>query len=320
MKTPGAMLRALKGRRSRKGAPANGRYQAKQTPGAKLRALLEGGEHFVAGDAYSAITGRVIEHVGFKAAYLGGHACSAFHYAVPDNGIFSQVEQIEQASRIAQAINIPLIADADTLGETVADAYHFTRRYIQMGIAGFHVEDERNPRHSKLVNGLVSIADQQARIAAAVRAREDMGVDFVIIARSDEMYDSAMGGGGSGNLQEAIRRGFAYAEAGADALVFPPAPDPIPDLVKALGSRIPIATLGFDIPGTAFTMSTGWGWSTAVANHLAMARELMERGQVESAQYDFPEKYELIGQSAYDELIEQWAIKTGLPTRPNHAP
>ena len=60
---------------------------------------------------------------------------------------------------------------ADTLGETVADAYHFTRRYIQQGIAGFHVEDERNPKHSRHVNGLISIADQQARIDAAVRAR-----------------------------------------------------------------------------------------------------------------------------------------------------
>ena len=134
--------------------------------GAILRALIDKGEHFVAGDCYSAITGRICEHVGFPAVYIGGHACSAFHYAVPDNGVFSQVEMIDQASRIANVLSIPLIADADTLGETVADAYHFTRRYIQQGIAGFHVEDERNPKHSKHVNGLWSIADQQARIMA----------------------------------------------------------------------------------------------------------------------------------------------------------
>ena len=73
---------------------------------------------------------------------------------MPENGVYSQVEQFEQASRIANVMSIPLIADADTLGETVADAYHFTRRYIQQGIAGFHVEDERNPKHSKHVNGL----------------------------------------------------------------------------------------------------------------------------------------------------------------------
>src|ERR1700742_3059692 len=176
------------------------------TPAKKLRNLIESGQHFVAAEAYSALTGRIVQSVGFKAAYLGGHACSAFHYAVPDNGVFSQVEQIDQATRIAHALEIPLIADADTLGETVADAYHFTRRYIQHGIAGFHVEDELNPKHSKYVNGLCSIEDMQARIDAAVRARRDLGQDIVLVARCDEMYTSEMGGGGSGSMEEAIRR------------------------------------------------------------------------------------------------------------------
>jgi 2-methylisocitrate lyase-like PEP mutase family enzyme len=287
-------------------------------PGEKLRKLIESGEHFVAAEAYSALTGRIVQSVGFKAAYLGGHACSAFHYAVPDNGIFSQVEQIEQAARIAHAMDIPLIADADTLGETVADAYHFTRRYIQQGIGGIHVEDERNPKHSKYVNGLCSIEDMQARIDAAVRARRDMGADLVIIARCDEMYSSEMGGGGTGSMEEAIRRGRAYGEAGADAIVYVPRPDPIPELAKAM--KIPVCTLGFNIPGTAFTLSTGWGWVSAAANHLKMAKELMETGKVTSANFAFPEKYDLLGHPLYDGLIEEWAQKTGRQSRPNHAP
>jgi 2-methylisocitrate lyase-like PEP mutase family enzyme len=288
------------------------------SPGETLRKLIESGEHFIAAEAYSALTGRIVESVGFKAAYLGGHACSAFHYAVPDNGIFSQVEQIEQAARIAHTIDIPLIADADTLGETVADAYHFTRRYIQQGIAGFHVEDERNPKHSKHVNGLCSIEDMQARIDAAARARRDMNADLVIVARCDEMYTSEMGGGGTGSMQEAIRRGHAYGEAGADAIVFVPRPDPIPELAKAM--KIPVCTLGFNIPGTAFTLSTGWGWVSAAANHLKMAKELMETGSVTSANYNFPEKHELLGHPLYDELIKEWADKTGRKSRSNHAP
>ena len=289
-------------------------------PGATLRALIDRGEHFVCGDTYSALTGRIVEHVGFPAAYLGGHACSAFHYAVPDNGVFSQVEQIEQASRIANVMSIPLIADADTLGETVADAYHFTRRYIQQGIAGFHVEDERNPKHSKLVNGLWSIEDQQARIAAARRAQQDSGQDFVIIARCDELYTSEMGGGGTGSMDEAVvRRGHAYIEAGADVLFYPPRPNWVGDLVKAFSPEIKVATMGFSVPGTAFNMATG-GWITAAANHLKMARELMETGKVTSGNYNFPEKYELIEHPLYDGLIEDWAEHTGRPSRPNHAP
>ena len=289
------------------------------TPGEKLRALIDKGEHFVCGDTYSALTGRIVQHVGFPAAYLGGHACSAFHYAVPDNGVFSQVEQIEQASRIAHVLDIPLIADADTLGETVADAYHFTRRYIQQGIAGFHVEDERNPKHSKHVNGLWSIEDQQARIDAARRAQRDMGQDFIIIARCDELYASEMGGGGTGSMDEAIRRGHAYMEAGADVLFYPPRPDWVPEIVKALGSKYPIATMGFTIPGTAFNMMTG-GWVTAAANHLQMARETMETGRPQSGNWNFPEKYELIDHPLYDDLIREWAEKTGRQSRPNHAP
>ena len=152
----------------------------------KLRALIEAGDHFVAAEAYSAVTGRIVEHVGFKAAYLGGHACSAFHYAIPDNGSYSQLEQIDQAARIAAAMDIPLISDADTLGETVADAYRLTQMYVRAGIAGYHVEDEVNPKHSKHVNGLCAIEDMQLRIEAGRKAAGDSG--FVIIARCDEMY------------------------------------------------------------------------------------------------------------------------------------
>jgi 2-methylisocitrate lyase-like PEP mutase family enzyme len=290
------------------------------SPGAKLRALIDKDEHFVCGDTFSAITGRICEYVGFPAAYLGGHACSAFHYAVPDNGVFSQVEQIEQASRIANVMGIPLIADADTLGETVADAYHFTRRYIQQGIAGFHVEDERNPKHSKHVNGLWSIEDQQARIDAARRAQKDSGMDFVIIARCDELYPSEAGGGGTGSFEEAVKRGHAYIEAGADVLFYPPSPAPVADLLKAFTPKgIKVATMGFSVPGTAFNMATG-GWTTAAANHLKMMRELWNEGQVKSGNWDFPEKYELIDHPLYDGLIEEWAEKTGRQSRPNHAP
>ena len=281
----------------------------------KLRALIESGEHFIAAEAYSALTGRIVEQVGFKAAYLGGHACSAFHYAVPDNGVFSQVEQLEQAGRIAAAINIPLVADADTLGETVADAYHFTRRYVRAGIAGIHIEDEVNPKHSRHINGLCSIADMQARIDACVRGRgED---DLVIIARCDEMYPSERGGGGGNDMAEAIRRGHAYAEAGADVLVFPPLPGPIPELAKAM--TIPVCTLGFNIPGTAFTLSTGWGWVGAAKWHLERSRELFETGTFAGLDMSFPEKHSLIEQPFYDELIAEWADKTGRKSRPNSA-
>jgi 2-methylisocitrate lyase-like PEP mutase family enzyme len=277
----------------------------------KLRTLIESGEHFVAAEAYSALTGRIVEKVGFKAAYLGGHACSAFHYAMPDNGIFSQIEQIEQAARIAAAMDIPLIADADTLGETVADAYHLTRRYVAAGIAGYHIEDEVNPKHSSYSGGLCSIADMQARIDACVRARGDSV--FVIIARCDELYPAERRGGGAGSVAEAIRRGKAYAEAGADALVYPIAsPDDHAAIIREM--PVPVCTLGFDLPDTAFTLSTGWGWLGAAQLHMARAKELMATGSI-NMDYVLEGKDELIDQTFYDDLIADWAHKTGRTVR-----
>lgn len=279
----------------------------------KLRELFDKGEHFIAADAYSALTGRIVEKVGFKAAYLGGHACSAFHYAVPDNGIYSQVEQLEQAERIQSAINIPLIADADTLGETVADAYHFTRRYVRAGIAGIHVEDETNPKHSTWNNDLLPTADMQARLEASVKAREDVGGDIVVIARCDELYGKARRGAGNGSLEEAIKRGKAYIEAGADALCYPMAsPEQTLALKEALSK--PIVVLGFPIPGGTCTLHTGWGWMGAAQLHLARAKELMETGKV-TMDFNFPEKNELIEQDFYDALVADWAKKTGREAR-----
>lgn len=281
------------------------------TPAQKLRDLINSGEHFIAADAYSALTARIVEKVGFKAAYLGGHACGAFHYAVPDNGILSQVEQIEQAARIASAIDIPLIVDADTLGETVADAFHFTRRYVRAGIAGIHVEDESNPRHSSYHNDLVPVEEMQCRLEACVKARGDS--PFVIIARCDELFTDKYRGAGRGSMEEAIARGKAYAEAGADVLVYPGTNQEMnAELVAAL--PVPVCVLGPVVPGTAFALHTGWGWIGAAQLHWERATTLMETGTLDINPL-IEHKSELIEQELFDEVIADWAEKTGRPTR-----
>lgn len=276
-----------------------------------LRRLINGGEHFIAADAYSALTGRIVERVGFKAAYLGGHACSAFHYALPDCGVFSQVEQIEQAGRIAAAITIPLIADADTLGETVADAFHFTRRYARAGVAGIHVEDEVNPKHSSYAHGLLPVAEMQARLAACIEGRGESSL--VVIARCDEFMTAARRGGGGGDLDEAIARGKAYLATGADLLVFPGADAPaLTILLAALDA--PIAVLGPSLPGAAFTMHTGWGWTGAAQLHLERAQELFASGRLH-VDPGFDGKTELLDQDRFDRLVRDWAMRTGRPVR-----
>ena len=224
--------------------------------------------------------------------------------------MYSQVEQMEQANRIAEAIDIPLIADADTLGETIADAFHFTRRYVKTDVAGFHVEDGANPRHSIYVNELIPIDDMQAKLDACVKARGDSA--FVLIARCDELYPQAYRGAGTGDLEKAVERGKAYAEAGADVVCFPLATSEMCETLVA-ELPIPVCVLGPPVPGTAFALHTGWGWIGAAKLHLERATELMETGQV-SFDHNFPEKEELIEMDVFDEVIADWAKKTGRPT------
>jgi 2-methylisocitrate lyase-like PEP mutase family enzyme len=279
------------------------------TQAKRLRELLAG-EPFVAADCYSALTGRIVERVGFKAAYLGGHACSAFHYCIPDNGIFPQTEQIAQAMNITGAIDIPLVVDADTLGETVADAFHLVRRYERSGVAGIHVEDEVNPKHSRYANGLAPIVEMQARLEACIKARRDP--DFVIIARCDELYSLPRGGGGGGSIPEAVKRGKAYLEAGADYVMYPSAP---PEQAEEIITHFPgrIIGMGAVRAGTACTLSTGWGWSGAAEIHWQRAQALMDGTLKFDGQ--FKDKNALIDQDVYDDLIGDWAQKTGRPTR-----
>jgi 2-methylisocitrate lyase-like PEP mutase family enzyme len=275
----------------------------------QLRSLIAGGP-FMAAECYSALTARVVEDVGFPAAYMGGHGTSMMHYALPDNGVFTPTEMIEQAGRVAEAIAIPLIIDADQCGETVADVYRSVQRYEHVGVAGIHMEDEIPPKHSKWDGPLLSIADMQARIGAAVEARRDD--DFVIIIRCDELY--AVGGGGSGSLEEAIRRGVAYQEAGADAFLPTFANEEQIATIKA-EVTVPLVGFGSSMPGVDIVLSTGWGTASAARVHRQWATHLLEHGDLPAEAFEFPGKADVIRQEPYDALIGEWVRSTGRELR-----
>jgi 2-methylisocitrate lyase-like PEP mutase family enzyme len=276
----------------------------------QLRTLLAG-EPFLAAECYSALTARIVEEVGFAAAYMGGHGTSMMHYAIPDNGVFTPTEMVEQAGRVAEVISIPLIVDADQCGETVADVYRSVRRYEHAGVAGLHMEDEVPPKHSRWNGPLLPISDMQARIRAAVAARRDP--DFVIIVRCDELYD--VGGGGSGSLDEAIRRGAAYQEAGADAFLPTFATE---EHVAAIRAEVTVPLVGFGrlTAGLDLALSTGWGTASAARQHRQWATHLLEHGDLPPEAFEFPGKAEAIQQAPYDEVIADWVTGTGRTLRP----
>ena len=179
------------------------------------------------------------------------------------------------------------------------------------GVAGVHIEDEIAPKHSPWDGPLLPIVDMQARIRAATDARIDD--DFLIIVRSDELYD--VGGGGTGSLDEVIRRGVAYAEAGADVYLPTMA---TAEQVAAIAAEVPIPIAGYGtpVPGLALALSTGWGTASAARLHRQWATELKQKGELPPEAFEFPGKPEAIRQADHDRVVEAWAVSTGRPLRP----
>jgi 2-methylisocitrate lyase-like PEP mutase family enzyme len=275
-----------------------------------LRSLLQG-EPFLAADCFSALTGRIVQTIGFKAAYMGGHATSMMNLAIPDCGVFTTTEMIELSGGVAEAIDIPLIVDADQAGESIVELYRTIKRYIRAGVSAVHIEDEIAPKHSAWDGPLLPIEDMSARIAAAAAARTDP--DFVIIVRTDELYRD--GGGGTGSLDEAIRRGVAYAQAGADVFLPTFATE---EQFERIAAEVPVPIAGYGKLLKGMQLGLGGG-STAIAAaavYKAMTH-FFEHGEIPREMMEgLPDTAGLIDQPLYDDVVRVWAEATGRPLRP----
>jgi methylisocitrate lyase len=182
------------------------------SPGRRLRNAWEESPLPIPG-VFNALVARMAERLGFRAVYLSGAALSA-SLALPDVGLVTQTEVVEAARCLTRATSLPVLVDADTgFGEAV-NVERTVRLLEEAGVAGLHLEDQELPKRCGHLSGkqLVSAEEMTAKLRAAVSARRDR--DFVIIARTDAR--------GVLGLDEAVRRGRLYVEAGADA-VFPEA-------------------------------------------------------------------------------------------------
>jgi methylisocitrate lyase len=176
----------------------------------RLRQLLQSERVIVAPVCYDPLTARLVESLGFKAAYLGGFALGAVTCLTEP--LTNMSEMAEHARRIARRINVPLIIDGNAgFGEPI-----HTIRAIQEfewgGVAGTHIEDQYYPKRAhyhKGIEHIISIEEMVMKIRAAVRARQDK--DFLIIARTDSMRTHG--------FDEGVKRGNAYIEAGADMVM-----------------------------------------------------------------------------------------------------
>ena len=186
----------------------------------KLRALLRGDGMIVAPGAYDGITARLIEQAGFGAIYMTGAGTSAT-FGYPDFGLLTMTEMVSNAARIVRAVNVPVIADADTGYGNELNTVRTVQEYEQCGVSGIHIEDQVSPKRCGHLDDkeIVPREDWLAKIRAAAAARRSP--DFTIIARTDSR--AVIG------FDEAIARANAALAAGAD-MAFVEAPQTIEEV------------------------------------------------------------------------------------------
>jgi 2-methylisocitrate lyase-like PEP mutase family enzyme len=191
--------------------------------GAKaLRSLLSADAMVIAPGAYDGLTAKLVAQAGFPAVYMTG-AGTSVSQGYPDFGLLTMSEMVENAARIVRAVDVPVIADADTGYGNELNAFRTVQEYESRGVAAILIEDQVSPKKCGHLDDKEVIAreDYVAKIRAAVAAKRDR--DFMIIARTDAR---AVAG-----LDEAVARADAALQAGAD-MAFVEAPQTMQELAE----------------------------------------------------------------------------------------
>ena len=226
---------------------------------------LAGGEFIVAPGVFDLISARIADRFGFPALYMTGYGVTASCYGLPDAGLASYTQMVDRVETIARATATPLIADGDTGYGGLLNVDYTVQGYERAGAVAIQLEDQEFPKKCGHTPGrrVIPLVDMVDKIEVAVAARTSP--DFLIIARTDARTPCG--------LDEAIQRGQAYAEAGAD-VIFVESPESEDEMRRicqeidrpllaniADGGRTPVLPasklreMGYQIaifPGTAF--------------------------------------------------------------------
>ncbi|MGC8566650.1 MAG: isocitrate lyase/PEP mutase family protein [Caldisphaera sp.] len=181
-----------------------------------LRDLMANKEIIVAPGAYDAFSARLIEFMGFDAVYMTGFGTAASILGYPDIGLVTMSEMLDNARRIANSVNIPVIADADTGYGNPLNVIRTVQDYENAGVSGLHIEDQIFPKKCGHTTGkeLIPMEEMVEKIRAAKDAKRDP--NFLIIARTDAI---AVEG-----FEMALERAKQYYKAGAE-MIFVEAPE-----------------------------------------------------------------------------------------------
>jgi len=209
----------------------------------RLRQLLAGPGPLVAPGAYDALSARLIERAGFDAVYMTGFGTAASMLGRPDVGLLGLGEMADSARRITAAVDLPVIADADTGYGNAVNVVRTVQEYERAGVAALHIEDQVAPKRCGHMAGkqVVPVGEMVGKIEAAVAARRDP--DLVIIARTDARAPEG--------LDAAVGRARRYRGAGADLL-----------FVEALENVAEIESVSRELAGVPLVFNWAEGGKT----------------------------------------------------------
>ncbi len=291
----------------------------------RLRDLLEGPGLIPMPCCFDALSARLIERAGFPLTFMSGFAVAAARLALPDTGLISYGEMLDQGRSICAAVSIPVIGDGDTGYGNPANVWRTVQGYAAAGFAAIMIEDQVAPKRCGHTRGKAVVDRDEAlrRLRAAVDAR-DAGSEILILARTDARATHGM--------DEALWRLGAFAEMGADIL-FLEAPrsevemarfcETIPGakMVNLLEEgETPILpparleALGYKIAAYPLTLLS----SAVFAMEEALA--MIRAGRIPERRVSFAAIRELVGFPAYDGLLARYSDPaTGISGEPEVA-
>ena len=282
------------------------------TPRQKFAAALASGEMIQAPGCYDGLTAKLIERAGFQACYMTG-AGTASSFGLPDYGLLTATEMVGNAARIAAAVDIPVIADADTGFGNELNVTRAVLDYERAGVAAIHMEDQGFPKKCGHLDDKVIIPLEEflAKIRAAVAVRTDP--DFKIIARTDA--NAVIG------FEEAVHRCNAALAAGAD-IAFLEAPKTDQELVAVTqridgpclfnlvlrGKTPPVTVEGLKAAGFALTIMPDLIWREMVMRAEEVLGAL-SHGELPSQTDGLKvgELFERVGSKDWDQLRDAFA-------------
>ena len=266
---------------------------------------------------FDGISARIADRLGFEALYMTGYGVVASHLGLADAGIATYSDMVARVEIIAGLTATPLVADGDTGYGGLLNVDHTVRGYERAGAVAIQIEDQEFPKKCGHMLGrrVVPLEDMVARIRVASDVRSD--ADFKIIARTDAR--TTLG------LDEALRRGEAYAKAGAD-LLFIESPESVAEMERigrtfdtplvanmVEGGRTPILDRKeLERIGYRLAIFPALGFLSAGAAMESAYRSLQQRGSsvgVDTALYPFQDFSKLMGFDAISEFDRKYRDK-----------